>query len=662
MKTAISKNDSLLAVKTTGLKKLQFLIQQEWFLICLLVVISLFLRLYRLSYPALLGDEILSLMSANFDLKPRMAFPPLHANLIKIFITLFERDVFYIRLPGTLLGAFAVLYQYYIGKLLFDRRIAFLSALFMSLSIFHIFSSREAHSYGVYTFFASASFYFFLQVLYKEYRFRTVLLYIFSVTGVLYNHYVGVTLCMTQAAIVLVYLLDQGIIKKNFLRFKSLFKQFAISGVSVILLTYPLHEDFFKTMNWGTAGTKTHLNIDFDFIYDVLSKQTFGNGFGFWLFTVIFIIGMVYIFKISLSKGLFILFWLVFPYLIFVIWGTSFFFHTKRLIFTLNPLYTIFAVGLAGIISATANHRKVLYFVFGTFIIIWSYRMIPIYEDYYRMKSHYADYKAATDWMKQNLDFGTSVLIEQPTVLNFIYAYYVVPNVEFSHVGWINDGRDIPKLRELTKQQLQKYPDTVFYYNSVASEAYGYWEWPYKHFKHHVSFSDEPRARLIKKGFFGKTATITETIFYNQKKRPDTRKLDYKYLPNDGILPPTAYRAEYSATRIPEVMKAGKPYKIKVEITNRSDVKWEIISSWRHRIKLSYHWLSESGGDVRFENNRAMIKQDLAPNEKTVVEIFVEAPENFKGNYILEFDMLQEQISWFNWQKSKTLRTKVLVN
>jgi hypothetical protein len=650
------------ANKPNRLRNLRFLIQQERFLIGFLVLLSLFLRLYRLSYPALVGEEILSLMSANFDLKPRLAFPPLHANLIKIFVTLFERDVFYIRLPGALLGAFSILFQYHIGKLLFDRRIGFLSALFMSLSIFHIFSSREAHSYGVYTFFASASFYFFLRVLYKQYSLKTVLFYIFSVAGVLYNHYVGITLCLTQAVIALIYLLDQGIIKKNFQRFKSLLLQFGISGISVILLTYRIHEDFFKTMNWGTAGVKKRLNIDFAFIYDAISSQTFGNSPGFWLFSIVFIIGLGCIFRLSIGKGLFVFFWLVFPYLIFVIWGTSFFFHTKRLIFTLNPLYMIFAVGLAGIVSVTANNRKIQYLLIGAFTILWSYMMVPAYLDYYRMKGHHADYKASTEWMKQNLEFGTSVLIEQPTVLNFIYAYYVVPNVEFTHVGWINDGSDIPRLRELMKQHLLKYPDAAFYYNSLVSETYGYWEWPYKHFKYHVSFSDEPKTRLVEKGFFGKELSIKETIFYNHKKQPDGRKLDFKYLPNDGILPPTAYQVEYSTTGIPKVMKAGKPYKISVEITNRSNVKWEILSSWRHRIKLSYHWLSESGGDARFENNRAMLKQDLAPDEKTVVDIYVEAPENFKGNYILEFDMLQEHISWFNWQKAKTLRAKVRVN
>ena len=47
-----------------------------------------------------------------------------------------------------------------------------------------------------------------------------------------------------------------------------------------------------------------------------------------------------------------------------------------------------------------------------------------------------------------------------------------------------------------------------------------------------------------------------------------------------------------------------------------------------------------------FDLNRITLPPDLMPNKEVELDAKVTAP-NKPGNYILEFDMVQEKVSWF---------------
>ena len=61
-----------------------------------------------------------------------------------------------------------------------------------------------------------------------------------------------------------------------------------------------------------------------------------------------------------------------------------------------------------------------------------------------------------------------------------------------------------------------------------------------------------------------------------------------------------------------------------------------------------------------FDGLRTTLPADLMPNKEVELEAKVKAPSK-PGNYILEFDMLQELVSWFKDKGSKTSQINIKV-
>jgi hypothetical protein len=59
-------------------------------------------------------------------------------------------------------------------------------------------------------------------------------------------------------------------------------------------------------------------------------------------------------------------------------------------------------------------------------------------------------------------------------------------------------------------------------------------------------------------------------------------------------------------------------------------------------------------------DGRYGISKDLRPGEETEVPLAITAPAS-PGDYILEVDLVQEQVAWFSDKGSHTARVKVTV-
>ena len=81
-----------------------------------------------------------------------------------------------------------------------------------------------------------------------------------------------------------------------------------------------------------------------------------------------------------------------------------------------------------------------------------------------------------------------------------------------------------------------------------------------------------------------------------------------------------------------------------VEIYNKCSKP--ISSFMPHPIHISYHWKSHSGTHEIFDGLRSSINPQLNINEKRLVEVNVQAPQQ-RGKYILEITLVQEQNFWF---------------
>lgn len=134
-----------------------------------------------------------------------------------------------------------------------------------------------------------------------------------------------------------------------------------------------------------------------------------------------------------------------------------------------------------------------------------------------------------------------------------------------------------------------------------------------------------------------------------------------------GPLPDAGFKAQITLPEAPAKLRAGQKETIQVRIRNASDVFWW----WRggevndrpdnfYYIAAGNRWLKPDGSLVTDMDGRYGISKDLKPGEETEIPLGVTAPKE-PGDYLLEVDLVQEQVAWFSDKGSPTARAKVTV-
>lgn len=127
-------------------------------------------------------------------------------------------------------------------------------------------------------------------------------------------------------------------------------------------------------------------------------------------------------------------------------------------------------------------------------------------------------------------------------------------------------------------------------------------------------------------------------------------------------LPAELFRAEIRAIDCPSHLRTSQPAMIRVALRNASVSVWpareRAVASFQ--INVGNHWLDSSGQTVVNDDGRATLLQDLLPGQEAEFSFTINAPSS-PGQYILEIDALQENVSWFGLKGSKTLRLPVKV-
>ncbi|HEX3279818.1 MAG TPA: hypothetical protein VHR36_01190 [Pyrinomonadaceae bacterium] len=134
-----------------------------------------------------------------------------------------------------------------------------------------------------------------------------------------------------------------------------------------------------------------------------------------------------------------------------------------------------------------------------------------------------------------------------------------------------------------------------------------------------------------------------------------------------GPLPDRAFRASLALKDAPTKLRAGQKETVVVRIKNASDVFWwarggenNDANSNRFYIAVGDRWLQEDGQLVTEMDGRIGIPKDLRPGDEVEVPLTISAPTT-PGNYVLEVDLVQEQVSWFHDKGSPTAKTNVTV-
>ncbi|HEX8501396.1 MAG TPA: hypothetical protein VF659_12510 [Pyrinomonadaceae bacterium] len=134
-----------------------------------------------------------------------------------------------------------------------------------------------------------------------------------------------------------------------------------------------------------------------------------------------------------------------------------------------------------------------------------------------------------------------------------------------------------------------------------------------------------------------------------------------------GPLPDAAFKAQLSLPEAPAKLRAGQKETVQVHVRNASDVFWwarggetnDRNDNWFY-LAAGNRWLKPDGSLVTDMDGRYGISKDLKPGEETEIPLLVTAPKE-PGEYILEVDLVQEQVSWFSDKGSPTARAKVTV-
>lgn len=118
------------------------------------------------------------------------------------------------------------------------------------------------------------------------------------------------------------------------------------------------------------------------------------------------------------------------------------------------------------------------------------------------------------------------------------------------------------------------------------------------------------------------------------------------------------YRARISPDKYDVTINEGGKINLNLELLNQGSFIW--LRSGDQPVHLSYHILDENKEMLKFDNDRVILPTDMRPDDETKIDLEI-YPYVGTGNYILEFDMVEENTAWFGDKGSPTTLVKLHV-
>jgi hypothetical protein len=181
--------------------------------------------------------------------------------------------------------------------------------------------------------------------------------------------------------------------------------------------------------------------------------------------------------------------------------------------------------------------------------------------------------------------------------------------------------------------------------------------------------------RIRRRGLGVGTLTSVEIRYFSDYTRqpltlievlPPRRKSveeQIRELSRNSILADDGYVANLSAAQADLALRPGQSQTINVRIKNVSESIWMAKGDeqGRHRITLRNSWIdAQSRKVINDQDGVSYLPHNLMPGEEIELKFSFKAPLK-AGDYILELDMVQEQVAWFHQKGSETLRFSVRV-
>ena len=161
------------------------------------------------SDPANSIPKVLSQLQRGVD-----PHPPLYFLLVHFWFQLVGYSEFTARLLSAIVGIIAIPAMYVLGKELYNRRVGLIAAAFTTFNFYNIFYSQEARGYIFAFLFTCISFIFFIRAL-RDPSWKTGFWYGIVTSSLVYTHYYGFFIVLSQIVIVLILLTRESL--KRFL-------------------------------------------------------------------------------------------------------------------------------------------------------------------------------------------------------------------------------------------------------------------------------------------------------------------------------------------------------------------------------------------------------------------------------------------------------------
>jgi uncharacterized membrane protein len=449
-------------------------------LIIIILLISVFLRFYKLELRSLWYDEACRLSYALSQSTFSEAFLTL---VLKAWIYFFGISVFSLRSLGVILSILSTLFIYFLGCELFSESVGILSGLIFALSPFQICYSQQICDYNLLVLLVSISMLIFVKIIKKPERMMYLLYALVNILISCWFHMFSLLVSLVNNIYLLLFY------KKIFFERKWLFIQ-----ILIFIFTLPICYFIFATglaaneLNWMSKPNIADL-------IDTLKAFTYGGekliqgGTGYKVDEKLLSLAQLLLFICPLllikslfhinayrktysnayfslkNKIIFLFIWSIFP-ILFVFFFSLIFFpvYLVRYFLIILPAYCL----LLSIGILSFRNTTVKFIIISLFILLISQALWVYYNP-----QDVASWREISAYVRKNITKG-DILLFLPLKQFMPFTYYFSNNREqaFKDID-IREKKIYGNLKEISEKEgllfagvdLGESPHRIFYNN-----------------------------------------------------------------------------------------------------------------------------------------------------------------------------------------------------
>ena len=132
------------------------------------------------------------------------------------------------------------------------------------------------------------------------------------------------------------------------------------------------------------------------------------------------------------------------------------------------------------------------------------------------------------------------------------------------------------------------------------------------------------------------------------------------------VLKPPALKIEWKEPVLPPRITRGMMFPLAIEVRNAGNEVWPAANSspayagGRYSVRISHRWCGDRGIECPGFLTRFNLTKPLPPGEWQTIQASITAPPE-PGFHELQFDALQELVTWFSTHGGKRLLIRVRI-